>query len=84
MSEPYYTCCEDGMLSQVPPTDRSGLCPKCSPGKPTCAVRGVVYGQTGRLLGMCRHVIVGNKLCGFAGQCEHQRPADDGAQVDHP
>lgn len=29
MSEPFYTCCEDGMLSQVPPTDRSGLCPAC-------------------------------------------------------
>jgi hypothetical protein len=29
MREPCYTCCEDGMLSQEPPTDRSGLCPAC-------------------------------------------------------
>jgi hypothetical protein len=28
---PFYTCCEDGMLSKVPPTDRSGLCPACRP-----------------------------------------------------
>jgi hypothetical protein len=30
MSEPFYTCCEDGMLSQVAPTDSSGLCPACN------------------------------------------------------
>lgn len=31
MADPFYTCCEDGLLSQVPPTDRSGLCPRCHP-----------------------------------------------------
>lgn len=30
----YYTCCEDGMLSQVPPSDNSGLCPACRPATP--------------------------------------------------
>lgn len=34
MAEPFYTCCEDGMLSQVPPPDRSGLCPACKPKRP--------------------------------------------------
>jgi hypothetical protein len=31
VAEPFYTCCEDGMLSQVPPADRSCLCPACRP-----------------------------------------------------
>lgn len=31
MADPFYTCCEDGMLSQVQPTDHSGLCPACKP-----------------------------------------------------
>lgn len=35
MAEPFYTCCEDGMLSQHPPTDRSGLCPACKPATAT-------------------------------------------------
>ncbi len=37
--------------------------------KPECAVRGMV-----RPGAMCSKVIVGQQLCGFAGQCEHQRP----------
>lgn len=37
--------------------------------KPECAVHGMV-----RPGAMCSKVIVGMKLCGFAGRCEHQRP----------
>jgi hypothetical protein len=38
--------------------------------KPACAVGGMV-----RPGAMCSKVIVGGKLCGFTGQCEHQRNA---------
>lgn len=38
--------------------------------KPQCAVRGLI-----RPGAMCSKVIVGGQLCGFKGQCEHQRPA---------
>lgn len=34
-----------------------------------CAVGGAI-----RAGAMCGSVIVGGKLCGFAGKCEHQRP----------
>jgi hypothetical protein len=47
--------------------------------KPTCAVRGVMQGSTGRVLGMCRHIVVGGKQCGFAGECEHQRKPEPAA-----
>ena len=38
--------------------------------KPTCADQGLIPG-----LGMCGAVIVGGKLCGHEGACDHQRPA---------
>lgn len=42
--------------------------------KPTCAVRGFIPGR-----GMCGSIIVGGKMCGFGGECEHQRQADQWA-----
>ena len=36
--------------------------------KPTCAVNGLI-----RRGAMCSQVIVGGKLCGYSGKCEHQR-----------
>jgi hypothetical protein len=43
--------------------------PPPAPKRPQCAVRGLI--QPGA---MCGSVIVGGELCGFKGQCEHQRP----------
>lgn len=45
--------------------------------KPMCAVHGMV-----RPGAMCSKVIVGMKLCGFSGQCEHQRHADPVKQAE--
>ncbi len=36
--------------------------------KPTCAVQGLI-----RRGAMCSQIIVGRKLCGYGGKCEHQR-----------
>lgn len=36
-----------------------------------CAVKGQI-----RPGAMCGSVIIGNKSCGFAGECEHQRKPD--------
>jgi hypothetical protein len=45
--------------------------------RPACAARGVIHGATGRVLGMCRHVITGGELCGApeAMPCEFKRSA---------
>lgn len=46
-----------------------------------CAVHGLVVAPRGRLAGaMCGYVITGGKLCGFAGQCVHQREPEKEAQ----
>lgn len=42
VADPFYTCCEDGMLSRVPPTDRSGLCPQCHPGTKSVLTAGQI------------------------------------------
>lgn len=45
--------------------------------KKQCAVRGLLAAPMPRMPGaMCGHVIVIGKLCGYAGQCEHQREAE--------
>ena len=64
----------DGRVLPFPGTE-----PKSSaPQQMTCAVRGLVVAPRGRTPGvMCGHVITGGKLCGFFGQCEHQRAADN-------
>ena len=42
--------------------------------RPKCAVGGMLADPTRyRASAMCGHVIVGGKLCGYAGDCEHQR-----------
>jgi hypothetical protein len=38
--------------------------------KPLCAVQGLI-----RRGAMCSQIIVGGKLCGYSGKCEHQRAA---------
>lgn len=46
-----------------------------------CAVHGLVVAPRGRMPGaMCGYVITGGKLCGFSGQCEHQREPKTEAQ----
>jgi hypothetical protein len=57
-------------------------CPKCKAKlqaktdaeaqRPKCAVRGAI-----RPGAMCGSVIVGGELCGFEGECEHQRRTGD-------
>ena len=39
--------------------------------KPTCKVHGMVAPN-----GMCGHVIVGLKYCGFKGDCPHKSSAE--------
>lgn len=44
--------------------------------KKQCAVCGLLKAPMSRMPGaMCGHIIVGGKLCGYAGQCQHQRDA---------
>jgi hypothetical protein len=46
--------------------------------KNTCAVGGVLKSPTRAGQGaMCGSIIVGGKLCGFSGECPHQRPVVD-------
>ena len=47
-------------------TDKTAGVPPVEP--PPCAVRGLI--QRGA---MCSQIIVGGKLCGYSGKCEHQR-----------
>ena len=44
--------------------------------RPTCAVQGLI-----RRGAMCSQIIVGGKLCGYDGACEHQRAAGCGCQL---
>lgn len=63
----------DGRKERFPGTEPS------SEQRPmTCAVRGLVVAPRGRAPGsMCGHVLTGGKLCGFDGQCKHQRTAEN-------
>lgn len=41
-----------------------------------CAVKGMINPGA-----MCGAVIVGNKSCGFKGECEHQRKPDHSGEA---
>ena len=52
----YYTCCEDGMLSQVPPSDNSGLCPACRPATPPAGGESVAIDR-GDAVNLARNML---------------------------
>lgn len=44
--------------------------------RPVCAIKGFMRHPSGAM-GICGYVIVGNKYCGFDGDCPHKMKADE-------